>query len=119
MRKRHIPFKMPVIGVPQQTVPEIPLQEFSNTEEAFKDPKGIIFDQNKKRTTLEDLEKAYLQAWMSQKLIEITYQRFLHDFYDKSGLVADKLKNELAMTQNEIKIAEGMLNTIKDWYKNL
>jgi len=116
MTKKSIPFKMPQISQP---VPEIPLQEFKNTEEVFKDPTGIIFTPNKKRLTLEKIEEAYLQAWISQKLIEITYQRFLHDFYDKSGLVVDALKNELGRTQAEVKIAEGILNTIKDWYKNV
>jgi len=110
---------IPPMGMPQKIAPEIPLQEFKFTSEVFKDPKGIVFDFTKKREVLKNIEQAYLQAWMSQKLIEITYQRFLHDDLDKGGLVVDALKNELTRTQNEIRIAEGMLDTLKSWVKSI
>lgn len=107
---------MPVMGI-QQPVPEIPLQEFNNIPEVFKDPKDIVLGIGEKEVVLGRLKEAYLQAWMSQKVIEITYQRFLHGFYNKDGLVAEALKNELASTQNQIKIAEGVLTTLQEWEK--
>jgi len=95
----------------------LPTTEFSNTPEIFNDPQNISFDKSLKERILDELEKAYTQAWISQKAVEITYQRFIHDYYDRSGLVLDALKNELARTQNETKIAEGMLKTIQEWKK--
>jgi hypothetical protein len=104
-------------GEPKQS--DIPLQPFENTPEIWKDPKDIPLDKNAKTYILEKLEEAYLQAWMSQKVLEITYQRILHGYYDKGGLVKEKLQIELAQTQNEKLLAESMLKTIREWKKQL
>jgi len=119
MKKKIKKIKLPPFDPMRRQVPEIPVPPFKNTPEIFKDPKGIMFDQNKKRATLEKLEEAYMNAWMSQKLLEITYQRFLHDFYKRDGLNKNALTGELVKAQNEIKIAEAMLKTIKEWGKHL
>ncbi|MEM3609336.1 MAG: hypothetical protein QW076_00295 [Candidatus Anstonellales archaeon] len=99
--------------------PVIKTPSFEYTPEIFKDPEGIIFDPNKKRMVLEKLEEAYLNAWMSNKLIEISYQRLLHNYNDATGLVKDKLNIDLSQAQNEQKIIKAMLDVIKDWYKYL
>jgi len=106
-------FKIPQVGTP----PEIPLQKFDFSKEVFNDPKGIMLDTNIKELILKEIEKAYTQAWMTQKTIEITYQRFLHNDLDKGQLVEDGLKNELQRTQSEVRIAEGILDTLKEWRK--
>ncbi len=107
--------KIPKIEYGQPLGTILPTPEFSNTIEIFKDPQNISLNKSQKEWILEELEKAYTQAWISQKAVEITYQRFIHNYYDKSNLVLDALKSELARTQNEIKIAEGMLQTIQEW----
>jgi hypothetical protein len=117
MRKKILPPPPLTFGEPKKS--DIPLQPFENTEEIWKDPKGLTLDNDSKRVVLEKLEEAYLQAWMSQKVVEITYQRILHDFYNRGGLVKEKLQIELAQTQNEMLLAELMLKTIYEWKEQL
>lgn len=119
MKKKIDKIKLPPFDPTGTQTPEIPIPPFENTPDVFKDPKGFIFDISKKKDVLDKLEDAYLNAWMSQKLVEITYQRFLHDYYKKDGLNKNALVAELLRTQNEVQIAEGMLQTIKDWKLNL
>ena len=107
------------VQLPQIDKPIVPLQDFHFVPEVFEDPKGILFDPIRKQAALKEIERAYTQAWMTQKLVEITYQRFLHNDLDKGKLVEDGLKSELARTQNEVRIAEGMLDTIKEWNSSL
>ncbi len=121
MRKRikKVPkIKLPPFGGSNNTSPELPTPPFNDTPDIFNNPKGIKLTFTEKDKTLTKIREAYVNAWMTQKIIEITYQRFIHDTYDKGGLVGNALKAELSRTQNEIKLAEGMLHTINDWAKN-
>jgi len=117
MRKKILPPPPLTFGEPRKS--DIPLQSFENTPEIWKDPKDLPFDNDNKRIILEQLEQSYLQAWMSQKVLEITYQRILHGIYDKGGLVKEKLQIELGQTQNELLLAESMLKTIREWKEKL
>lgn len=93
--------------------PEVQLDPFDYVPDVFKLPFEI--DNTNLDYTLSKIIDTYSNVLISQKVLEIAYQRLLHDYLDSSGLVKEKLKIELASSQNEIKLATAMLSTAKEW----
>ncbi len=112
MKKKIPPLEY---GLPREPMP---IPEWDYTPEVFKDPKGLEIPAEVKNTTLHNLEQAYQNAWIQNKVAEIAYQRLLHDYTDSSGLVKDKLSMEIARVQNELTLCRAMLEVLKDWQTN-
>ncbi len=101
-------------GAPRESMP---VPDWTYTPDVFQNPEGLIFDPTLKHQTLIKMEEAYTQAWIQNKILEISYQRMLHGYSDMSGLVKDKLLIELSQVQNELTLCKAMLETIREWQK--